>query len=157
MPSHPQPNNRRLSRRSGSPSGLSQATTQSHVGSLPSQPAKRIKEEPSSDGEAGFEPPRSCDVGEFDEEDVVIPSADPDASEAESHFDLDEDEADESDGGIRALASRTRQARGAGGAKWDADGKRARFNEKYGHLTPQDTLSMLYLLSVCSTYLTSLY
>lgn len=95
MPRQPQPNKRRLSRRSGSPSSLSHSTAKSHVDSLPSQPTKRMKEEPRSNGEADIAPPRSYEVGESDDEDVVIPSADPDASETESHLDFDNDEADD--------------------------------------------------------------
>ena len=145
-----QQNKRRLSRRSGSPSELSQATGGTpRASTLPSQPAKRIKEEPRSDREADLAQPPSYEVGESDDEDVVIPSADPDASETESHLDFDNDDADDSDGGIGALASRTKQAQGAGGAKWDADSKRARFNEKYGHLSPEETLGV-FRLCFCS-------
>ena len=135
----PRFNKRRLSRRSGSPGELVSATR---------QPVKRIKEEPSSDGEVHIPSHDPLDVGDSDFEDVYIPRAARDrdaASDAESHVDFEEDGEDESDGGLRALVSRAKQAR-AGRGKWDADAKRARWNEKYGAMKAEEAVGACFNL-----------
>ena len=136
MSSTPSGNKRRLSRRSGSPSQLASATA---------QPTKKIKEEIISDTEATFDGPgadlTSDQLGQSDDEDVAIPSAMSHlyASEAESQAGNDDDAGNESDGGLQALVSRARQARTDTG-KWDADAKRARWNEKYGVMPLEDAV-----------------
>ena len=112
------------------------------------QPVKRIKEEYSSDGEVQIPSEDPLTVGDSDFEDVYIPHAGRDrnaASDAESQADFEEDEADESDGGLHALVSRAKQAR-AGRGKWDADAKRARWNEKYGAMKAEEAVGACFCL-----------
>ena len=129
---------RRLSRRSGSPSQLVSATG-----------AKRIKEEILSKNEASMAVlPEIEHLGLSDDEDVYIPPAmaNPYTSEAESQAEDDDGDGDESDGGLRALVSRAKQARAEPG-KWDADVKRARWNEKYASMDVEEAVGKFFLIS----------
>lgn len=152
MSSTPPTNKRRLSRRSGSPSQLASATD---------QPTKKIKEEILSDNDAAFDGPGadlpSDQLGQSDNEDVAIPSTMSHlyASEAESQAGDDDDAGDESDGRLQALVSRTRQARADAG-KWDADAKRARWNEKYGAMPLEDAVCT-YIQTCCLSGLAYLH
>ena len=143
----PRFNKHRLSHRSSSPGELVSATR---------QPIKRIKEEPSSNGEVHIPSHDPLNVGDSDFEDVYIPRAERDrdaASDAESQVDFEEDGEDESDGGLRALVSRAKQARAGRGkqarasrGKWDADAKRARWNEKYGAMKAEEAVGACFNL-----------
>ena len=129
---------RRHSHRSGSPSQLVSATG-----------AKRVKAEVISDNEASMATiPELEHLGLSDDEDVYVPPAmaNPYASEAESQAEDDDGDGDESDGGLRALVSRAKQAR-AEPAKWDADAKRARWNEKYGAMDVEEAVGMFVFMS----------
>ncbi|PIL35261.1 hypothetical protein GSI_01986 [Ganoderma sinense ZZ0214-1] len=108
--------------------------------------AKRIKEEVLSDHEPSMAAiPELEHLGLSDDEDVYVPAAIPNpyTSEAESQAeDDDDDDGNESDGALRALVARAKQAR-AEPSKWDADAKRARWNEKYGDMDVEEAVAAM--------------
>ena len=125
-PESPITNKRRLSRCSGDlPPGL------------PLQPSKKPRE-------GSLESARESDAPASDEDDVYIPSADPAVSELSSLSGAEIDDDDGDSDAVGAIAARTKavavQNRAGGGAKWDAEAKRARYVEKYGQITPEAAL-----------------
>ena len=132
----------RLSRRLGSPAEL--AATVTH-------PVKRVKEEPSSDGEALILSLDPLTISNSDYEDICVPCTQTDhyaTSNVESQGEVNDDEPYESDSGLHALVLCTRQAC-AGQGKWDTDAKHACWNEKYGAMKAEEVVGA-YIGSSCS-------
>ena len=128
-----QPAKRRLSRRSAGDSG-------------PQSPDyKKVKAEPTSDSEVlGSQDVVNLEDSELDE--VYIPDPDGVASEGSSTGELDDD--GDSDA-VGAIASRAKHAadhaQSGGPTKWDADAKRARYQERYGDKDPEEALGQFAL------------